>query len=114
MCGFLLRIVMNAVLLFLIIAELPGIFVDTLGGMLLGVAIVGIVNAAVRPILMLTTRPLNWLNLGGVTFFMNIITPLVVIETLPGFQIYNMTAPVISVLLLTVCSSTLSKMIHDR
>lgn len=114
MCGFLLRIVMNAVLLFLIIAELPGIFVDTLGGMLLGVAIVGIVNAAVRPALLLTTRPLSWLNLGGVTFFMNIITPLVVIKTLPGFQIYNMTAPIISVLLLTVCSSTLSKMIHDR
>lgn len=29
-------------LLFLVIAELPGIFVDTLGGMLLGVLIVGI------------------------------------------------------------------------
>jgi len=114
MCGFMLRIVINAVLLFLVIVELPGIFVDTLGGMLLGVAIIGIANAAVRPILMLTARPLNWLNLGGVTFFINILTLLLVINILPGFQVDSMTASVISVLCITICSFTLSKVIHDR
>ncbi|MBP2627937.1 MAG: rane protein of unknown function [Firmicutes bacterium] len=114
MCGFMLRIIINAVLLFLVIAELPGIFVDTLGGMLLGVAIIGIVNAAVRPILMFTARPLNWLNLGGVTFFMNILTLLIVVKILPGFQIQSMTAPVIGVFFITICSFTLSKVIHDR
>ena len=110
----MLRIIINAVLLFVVIAELPGIFVDTLGGMLLGVAIIGIANAAVRPILMSTAKPLNWLNLGGVTFCMNILTPLMVMKTLPGFQIYSMTAPVVGIFFMTICSSTLSKMIHDR
>jgi len=114
MCGFMLRIIINGVLLFLVIAELPGIFVDTLGGMLLGVAIVGIANAAVRPILLLAARPLNWLNLGGMTFFMNILAPLLVIKTLPGFQIYSMIAPVIGVFFITICSFTLSKVIQDR
>jgi len=114
MCGFMLRIIINAVLLFLVIGELPGIFVDTLGGMLLGVAIIGIVNAAVRPLLMLTSRPLNWLHLGGVTFFINILTLLIVINILPGFQIYSMTAPVIGIFFITICSFTLSKVIHDR
>ena len=114
MCGFMLRIVINAVLLFLVITELPGIFVDTLGGMLLGVAIVGITNAAVRPILMLTARPLNWIHLGGVTLFMNILTLMLVINILPGFQINGMTAPVVGVLFISICSFTLSKMIHDR
>lgn len=114
MCGFMLRIIINAVLLFLVIAELPGVFVDTLGGMLLGVVIIGIANAVVRPILLLMARPLNWLNLGGVTFFMNILVPLLVIKTLPGFQIYSMIAPVIGVLFITICSSTLSKVIQDR
>lgn len=114
MCGFLLRIIINAVLLFLVITELPGIFVDTLGGMLLGVAIVGIVNAAVRPILMLAARPLNWLNLGGVTFFMNVLTLSMVVNLLPGFKIYSMIAPIIGVFFITICSFTLSKVIHDR
>ncbi|MBC8014771.1 MAG: phage holin family protein, partial [Sporomusaceae bacterium] len=93
---------------------LPGIFVDTLGGLLLGVAIIGIANAAVRPILTFTARPLDWLNLGGVTFCLNIITPLMVMKTLPGFQINSITAPVIGVFFITIFSSTLSKMIHDR
>ena len=114
MCGFMLRIIINALLLFLVIAELPGIFVDTLGGMLLGVAIIGIANAAVRPILLLMARPLNWLNLGGVTFCMNIFAPLLVVKTLPGFQIYSMMAPIIGVFFLTICSFTLSKVIQDR
>ena len=114
MCGFMLRIIINAVLLFLVIAELPGIFVDTLGGMLLAVAIIGILNAAVRPILVLTARPLNWLHLGGTTFCINILAPLMIIQILPGFQIYSMTAPVIGVFLITICSFTLSKNIYDR
>ena len=114
MCGFMLRIIINSVLLFLVIAELPGIFVDTLGGMLLGVVIIGIVNAAVRPILMLRSGPLNWLKLGGVTFIMNVLTLLIVINILPGFRIDSMIAPVIGVLVITICSFTLSKVIHDR
>ncbi len=114
MCGFLLRIIMNAILLFVLVVELPGIFVDTLGGTLLGVAIVGIVNAAVRPLLTFTARPLNWLNLGGLTFVMNILVPIMIIKTLPGFQIDSMIAPIVSVCLMTLCSFTLSKVIQDR
>jgi putative membrane protein len=114
MCGFLLRIIINAVLLFLIIVELPGIFVDTLGGMLLGVAIIGLVNATLRPILIRSDYILNWKKTGGVTFVMNVVTSLLVIKLLPGFQIYSMIAPVIGVLLLTICSCTLSKVIQDR
>jgi len=114
MCGFLLRIIINAVLLFLIIVELPGIFVDTLGGMLLGVAIIGIVNGALRPILLKMARPFDWKNLWGVTFLLNIATSLLVIKILPGFQIYGILAPMISMFSLTICSCTLSKVIHDR
>lgn len=114
MCGFLLRIIINAVLLFFIIVELPGVFVDTLGGMLLGVFIVGIVNAAMRPLFIFALQHMNWLPLGGATFAMNIVTPLLVIKVLPGFQIYSLTAPVMSVFLMTICSCTLSKIIQDR
>lgn len=114
MSGFLLRIIINAVLLFLIIIELPGIFVDTLGGMLLGVGIMGIVNGALRPVLLKMARPFDWFNLGAVTFFMNIVTALLIIKMLPGFQINSMLAPLMGILLLTICSCTLSKVIQDR
>lgn len=114
MCGFLLRIIINAVVLFWVMAELPGVFVDTLGCTLLGATIVGIANAAVRPILTLASMPFNWLTVGGITFFTNIIAPLMVIKVLPGFQISSFLAPMAGVMLMTVCSSTLSKVIKDR
>ncbi|MDD4600635.1 hypothetical protein SDC9_13583 [bioreactor metagenome] len=114
MCGFLLRIIINAVVLFFAIVELPGIFVDTLGSTLAGAAIVGLANAAVRPLLTLASMPFDWLTVGGITFFTNLAAPLMVFKALPGFQISSVMAPLAGVLLITVCSSTLSKVIRDR
>lgn len=114
MCGFLLRIIINSVILFFLMVEIPGVFVDTLGGTLLGAAIIGLANAAVRPILTLAAMPFNWVTLGGFTFFTNILAPLMVVKMLPGFQVSSFLAPMASVIVMTLCSSTLSKVIHDR
>lgn len=114
MCGFLLRIVINAVVLFWVVVIFPGIFVDTLGGTLLGAAIVGIANAAIRPVLSLAAIPFNSITLGWTTFFTNIVAPLMVVKTLPGIQISSLLASVTSILLMTACSFTLSKVIQDR
>jgi putative membrane protein len=112
--GLLLRIVLNGVLIFFLVMKIPGVFVDTLGGLLLGAAIVGIANGILRPLLAMASLPLNWRTLGSVTFFTNILTPFMIIKTLPGFQIYSAVAPVAGVFLMTVCSFTLSKVIQDR
>lgn len=114
MCGFLLRIIINAVVLFILIVEVPGIFVDTLGSTLLGATIIGLANAAIRPLLSIVAMPADGVMLGGLTFFTNIFTPLMIIKTLPGFQIYSFLAPLAGILLMTVCSFTLSKVIQDR
>lgn len=114
MCGFLLRIIINAVILFFLLAEIPGVFVDTLGGTLLGAAIIGLANAAVRPILTLAAMPFNWVTLGMFTFCTNIFAPLMVVKTLPGFQVSSFLTPMAGVVLMTLCSFTLSKVIQDR
>ena len=114
MCGFLLRIVINAALLVLVIFELPGIFVDTFGGTLLGSAIIGFANAAIRPMLSVLSAPLNGLTLGGFTFITNVFAPLAVVTTLPGFQISGVFSPLFGVLVLTACSVALTKAIQDR
>lgn len=114
MTGFLLRIIINAVILIMLVVELPGIFVDTLGGTLLGGVIIGLANAAIRPLLMLAAAPFNLLTLGGITFMTNIFTPFMVVEALPGFQISSVLASLTSVLLMTLCSFTLTKLIQDR
>ena len=114
MAGFLLRIIINGLLLFVIAVKLPGVFVDTLGGTLLGAALIGLANAAISPLLKLAAAPVNLVTLGGSTFFMNVAAPLMVIKTLPGFQVSSFLAPMVVIMLMTVCSYTLSKVILDR
>ncbi|HMM19488.1 MAG TPA: phage holin family protein [Selenomonadales bacterium] len=114
MSGFLLRIIINATILCAVVVKLPGIFVDTLGGTLLGATIIGLANAAIRPLLAFVDMPFNPVTVGGLTFFTNLITPLMVVKALPGFQISSSIAPMIGILLMTVCSYTLTKVIHDR
>lgn len=114
MSGFLLRIIINAVILVVLVAELPGVFIDTLGGTLLGGAIVGLANAAIRPLLAVAAVPVNAITLGSFTVITNIFTPLMVVKTLPGFQISGAITTLTGILLMTLCSFTLSKVIHDR
>jgi putative membrane protein len=114
MCGFLLRIVINAAVLFLLIFKLPGVFIDTLGGALLGVVLVGIANAAILPLLTCRTVLFHNWTLGGVTFLTNVFAPVAVIAALPGYQISSILSPAAGILCMTACSYTLSRIIQDR
>ena len=94
MSGFLLRIIINGVILVTVVVRLPGIFVDTLGGILLAAAIIGLANAAIRPLLSMASIPMNAVTLGAITLFINFAAPLLVTHTLPGvcdIQFYNST-----------------------
>ncbi|WP_243638681.1 phage holin family protein [Lucifera butyrica] len=110
----LLRIIINAVVLFIVIGKLPGIFVDTLGGALLGVLIVGLANGIIRPLLIYAEIPFNFLTLGSLTLLTNLLALFMVVKTLPGFEVSSLMAPAAGILLMTVCSFTLSRMIQDR
>jgi len=114
MSGFLLRIVINAIIICGLVVQLPGIFVDTLGGTLLGATIIAVANAAIRPLLTLAEVPFTAATVGGSAFLTNVVTPLAVVKTLPGCQISSFLAPLAGVLLMTVCSYTLTKVIQDR
>lgn len=114
MAGFLLRIIINAVIVVVVVAQLPGIFVDTLGGILLGAVIIGLANAVIRPIFSVASMPLNFATLGGITLIINLVMPVLVTKTLPGFVISSMVASLACILLMTVCSYTLTKVIQDR
>lgn len=114
MSGFLLRMMLNAVVLYWVLIKVPGVFVDTLGGMLLGIVLIGIANGALRPLIKKASLPLNWRTLGSATVLTNVLTPLMVVKTLPGFQIYSVFAPITGIFLMSLCSFTLSKVIQDR
>ena len=74
MLRFLLRLVINALGLWAAVRLVPGIRFEKSPLALLGVALVfGVLNAVVRPILMLLTCPMLILTLGLFTFVLNAI-----------------------------------------
>jgi putative membrane protein len=71
--GFLIRVLVNAAALYIIayFHLIPGIGVSGAGGALLAALILGVVNAILRPILMLLSLPIEILTLGLFTLVIN-------------------------------------------
>jgi putative membrane protein len=69
--GFLIRLVVNAVALICVAYIVPGIHVSGIGGALIAALILGIVNAILRPILVVLSLPLELITLGLFTLVIN-------------------------------------------
>jgi putative membrane protein len=69
--GFLIRLVVNAVALICVAYVVPGIHVSGIAGALIAALILGIVNAILRPILVVLSLPLELLTLGLFTLVIN-------------------------------------------
>jgi putative membrane protein len=69
--GFLIRLVVNAIALFVVANVVPGIHVSGLTGALIAALILGIVNAVLRPTLVIVSLPLEVLTLGLFTLVIN-------------------------------------------
>jgi putative membrane protein len=71
MVGLLIRLVVNAIALICVAYVVPGIHVSGLGGAIVAALILGIVNAILRPILIVVSLPLEVLTLGLFTLVIN-------------------------------------------
>ena len=114
MSGFLLRIMINALMLFALAVKLPGVFIDTYGSTLLSSALIGLANALIRPFLAMGSLPFTFAVLGGITLAVNVVLPLAVAVSVPGLKISGFLSLAGGALLLTACSYVCSRMIQDR
>lgn len=87
MPGLLLRLLICALGLWLASALLPGIHISGAGTLLLAALLLGIVNAVVRPVLVLLTLPITVLTLGLFLLVVNAATLGLVAALLDGFTI---------------------------
>ncbi len=71
MIPFLIRVVVNAVALVIVAYLLPGVSVTGWVGALVAALVLGIVNAILRPILVILTLPVQILTLGLFTLVIN-------------------------------------------
>jgi len=66
---------------------LPGVHVASFTIALVAALVLGIINAVLKPILILLTLPINILTLGIFTFVINALLILLTARIVPGFEV---------------------------
>jgi putative membrane protein len=87
MTGFVLRALLSAIGLWIATRLVSGIYIADAGTLILAGALLGIINAIVRPIAILLTLPITILSLGFFLLVVNAGMVALVAALLPGFRI---------------------------
>jgi len=85
----------------------------TLVGVIVGSIILGIINATIRPLILILTLPINLLTLGLFTFVINGLMLWLVSLVVKGFAFQNFGVAIIAALILMVTSSVISFLVKD-
>jgi putative membrane protein len=93
---------------------LDGIRVDGLLSAVLAAATLGILNAFLRPLIILLTLPVNILTLGLFTFVINALMLQIVSEMIPGFTVHGFWTAVFGALIIGFVSWLLNTFVGGR
>ncbi len=77
-------------------------------------AVLGILNALFRPVLLLLTLPLNILTLGLFTFVINALLLMMVSGVIAGFEVSSFWSALAGSLLISIASWALTSFINER
>jgi putative membrane protein len=98
----LLRWLIYALAIMLLTYIVPGISVRSFYSALIAALILGLVNAVIRPLVILLTLPVNILTLGLFTLVINALMLWFVATVVKGFDIKNFLAAFLGALILWV------------
>jgi putative membrane protein len=102
MIYLLARWAVNAAALLLVAYLYPGVSVASFFAALVAALILGLVNAVIRPILIILTLPATLLTLGLFIFVINALLFWLVAEIVQGFQVTGFGAALLGSILYSV------------
>ena len=114
MPGLLLRWVLNAFALWVVSEIVPGIHADGVTATFVAALVLGILNALVRPVVLLLTLPINLMTLGLFTFVINAFMLEMTTAFVRGFSIDGFGPAVLGAVLLSLVSFALNAFMTDR
>jgi len=85
--GFFFRLLITALGLWAATKLVPGVQINGWGNLLVAALLLGIVNAVIRPVILILTLPLTVLTLGLFILVVNGISLSVVAWLMPGFTL---------------------------
>lgn len=100
--SFLIKLVINSLAVLITAYITPNVEVDSFFTALVVSVVLGILNAILKPILVLLTLPINVLTLGLFTLIINTVIVLIVSSVVLGFQVQGFVAALIFGLVLSL------------
>jgi putative membrane protein len=104
MAGFLMHAVVLAIAIWVTAQVVPGIQIASWTTLAVAALVLGVVNAVVRPILLIITLPITVLTLGLFYLVINGAAFALAAAVVPGFNIASWTAAILGALLTSVVS----------
>lgn len=106
---FIFRLIISAFALILTARLIPGIHVDGLYSAIIAALILGIVNAIIRPLIILLTLPVTALSLGLFIFVINAGLFLFVASFVDGFTVDGFFSALLGSIVMSIVSSIVHK-----
>jgi putative membrane protein len=113
MLNFFLTWLLSAISLWITAFIVPGLTIASWQAAAIGVVIMGLINAIVKPILILFTLPLTLLTLGFFLLVINAISLGLVGYFTPGFTVAGFFPALFGSIVLSLVSSLIGK-VFDR
>ena len=114
MRGFLIRAAVVALGLWLASRIVPGIAIDTPETLIAAAILLGIVNAILRPILVILTLPITLLTLGIFLLVINGLMIELVAWLLPGFHVPSLWPATLTAIVVSLTSWVVTGFIGSR
>lgn len=102
MRGFITRVLITALGLWLAASVVPGIGVGGWKSLLVAALVLGIVNAIVRPILIILTLPITFFTLGFFLLVVNGLSFALAAALVPGFHVAGLASAILGALVVSV------------
>jgi putative membrane protein len=90
---------------------LPGVAIRSLGTALITALVLGLINAIIRPILVVLTFPITIVTLGLFIFVLNALLVLVTSAIVPGFEVRGFFWALLFSLVFSIVSFVLHRMV---
>jgi putative membrane protein len=112
MPNFLITWLLSACSLIFTAYVVPGMQVSSLGSAAIAAVVLGLVNAFVRPLLVVLTLPVTLVTLGLFLFVVNAISLQIVGALTPGFVVGNIFSALLGSVVLSLVSGAVNKFVQ--
>jgi putative membrane protein len=109
--AFLTHLILTAALLLLVANLVRGVQIEGWGSAFLGALVLGLVNAFVRPAMILLTLPFTIVSFGLFLLVINAFMLLLVAALVPGIRVQGFGPALLGSLLLTILNIAVASLI---